>query len=478
MNSLGIKSLLILFVFTPIMFCEEHPYYGLKITMKASTLLKDNLFLLNEVLGTFKGTSFAVLNETAGEGIGKQGLTLQEIITNDGISFDEKSLSGSYSLEDNIFTYDSATDAFSMTFQFKWDFQFLGVHWMFGTGTATIDSTNLKIVQNLQSGYPVTEVKLEWNFKEFDLVGLWDIGYIQDWIEKMLNERFLTHFSEEIDNRLSLIDNTIFLPYQNIAVRFGDHLEMSILNTIAESGTDKKGADQLFVLGFHTNITVDNRPYNKALWKKTSSDESTFTGDFGACLNYEIITAMLEVMGKSRFFYHKVDLKSIGLTNELGSFLDIVPELENIYPGNEEVEMGCRTQNGAEIIDIREKDHPAVHKIQVPLSCMVTIKDKGYDFLQTDAYLRFKYEAKHKDDAFYGVLSEGVVYDFKIHDRHVNTPGLSQMLVILDSISKEMNGDVLIDATLPISVHPLRHLSFRKAQQNTNEVCFYYAEPQ
>ena len=453
---------------------KTYPYYGLRVNLAPETYAKDLMTRVNQLFSTAgKVFEFEDIKDVTGDGMTKQGMTLSLIQTSDlrftaGVS---PILSW-----DGTYFHSNYTDAsIAMDINFDWSFEFLGVHAMFGQGTATIGSSIIDIGTNF--GVRIFDfipcwIKPDWEVTILDLHGLYPFKGVEDWMLKLLNTGMTTDMNLMIGEKITYpLGTSIMRNYENAQSSMSKKTEVVLRNEFWRSAAQ----DNHLILSFKSNVTLLERAYNKAIWRYISTPVDTSKA-IEICMNYEWIPDTMEVLGKSRQYYEVITTNITAIRPTVAVFSNIIPGLTDMYPAEMGVNMGCRESNSYDIVDLKCGGEGVVcHQMQIPFDCTFATNDTyGATFLTSTVFARGTYipmiSEKHGLKAS---LSDMFLHYYR-HNPPLSTTGETSLNMVLEDIVDYMNQKEVLDDGLIIK--PNRNNPFLSAKLNDHDACFYYSE--
>ena len=454
---------------------DDYPYYGLRVNLAPETYAKDLMDTVTHLFSKAGGVfSFDDVTDVVGTGMTKQGMTLSLIQTSDFKFTEGASPSISW---DGTYFHSNYTDAsLSLDINFDWSFEFLGIHAMFGKGTATLGSTKLDIGTNF--GVRIFDfipcwVKPTFAVTKIELHGLYPIQGVKDWLMNLLTTGMTHDINMMIGEKVTYpLGTSIMKGYEFAHSSMTKGTEVLLRNEFWKSWA----VDGHLVLSFRSNVTLLNRAYNKAIWRSISTPVKT-TSPVEICMNYEWIPDTMEVLGKARQYYEVITSNITTIKPTVATFANIIPGLTDMYPAEMGVNMGCRESNSYDIVDLKcTATAPEVcHEMQIPFDCAFATNDtQGATFLTSTVFARGLYtpivSEKHGLKA---KLSMMFLHYYR-HSPPLSTTGETSLNMILEDIVDFLNGQEVLDDGLIIT--PNRNNPFIEVMLNDHDACFYYGE--
>jgi hypothetical protein len=466
-------TLLLLIGFWNICFSAALPFRGMRVIKTLDLLQTDNIFLIQQFMKEVQFLPLPPIEVVSGTDFTKQGLFLANIqawnmstntsaliITKTGMS------------KGGEFYFESQGNASHVDVKFDWSFEFMGVHVFFGDGNVALESTSLNFTQNYEQNLPKTSIEVVWEIQDLWIKGVWGTKPMEKWIRGAIETYMLANVTLAMNERIDVFDDQIMSEFYSIPIKYPNNLNMTILNTLynVASFTDEYSEKASF--GYISNITVDDRPYNKMIWREISTDASGLY-DLAVCYPMEIIPAFLEVQAKSRYFYWSVNVTEVfGLADTVSGFADVFPELADRYPSTEKVSIGCRPIDM--IVDlVSEKSYQ--HLMQIPVVCTFDVRRTGERFLNVDVFFRANYEAKRSEigNLFASIENVEIAHIFP----HPHIPA-TQLAVVINMLTDLCDPIAHIEILHPGISTPF----FRNDAQykeigftaRAEDVCFWY----
>lgn len=199
-----------------------------------------------------------------------------------------------------------------------------------------------------------------------------------------------------------------------------------------------------------TNIGVLDRPYNKTLFKNIPLQNLQGTEVAKTCITDSGLLAIPEVTAKAREFIIIVDSKDIGFGPQVMDMVSVIPKVQEIFKGNEDMDIGCKTNSNFDIVLI---NNLLTRELQIPFTCSFSGKDSGYNILDIDIVARSKYEVNGDfEKGINVVVKDPVMYSYSYQG--IAGPVSDFMLIqaAADKISKTLHGKTLLKENLKLSM--------------------------
>ena len=461
-------------------------YYGLRVSMSQSAYSQDLM------------ASISTLFETAGpkfkfeDIVEEKGATLREggkisNITTGDLQF-TKGIAPSQMLWTGTYFNSSWDDAqLSLDIQFNWNFRLFGVHAAFGTGNATLTTTNILIGTNFGVhifNYFPCWIRPTWTVSQLTLSGLHPKSQLLHYLQGLLLRGMTLDMDMLIGEKITIplglsILSSYELVLNKLQIPSGSTVELLLSNSLWRSYSVK----DYLVLSFESNISISELAYNNRIWRWISTPVDTTRGEMEICINYEVIPGSVEVVGKSRIYYEVLNSR-IGLLNPtIGTFSGIVEGLGDAYPADLPVNIGCGESSLHSIIQLVDnnyteyiytEDSPRFY-LQIPIHCELATDDQyGETFLSLTIITRGYYYPKlFNGTSLYARLKHIYMYSYTYNAPYVlSYSNLALLNPILEQIVNLLNNQDVF--TPGLSLPPTRGNAFKHSILRELDACFYY----
>jgi len=446
---------------------EEVAYEGLRLDMSALTLNRDIIRTITPALNRTLNATFHSMNET-----GSFWTALH--LTNMRITYykihEERFDINKYTYNAPTYQLKGAFESIYFHISFHYRETWLGIPISTGQGSAAITNVNNLILVFFNESDPDVQLPHPWDIKNLTMGGIFAPT---TWVQSTLHKHFIPTFHRVVDDAMYDFAHNLLRTYRYIEDVFPHDIDLIFRNDIL-SVTPTVGGMYL-TIAFKTNITVNNYIHKKMYRKMNGTIVPK--GDFDYCLAAQLVPDVMDALGKGGYYDSDVPGSLWGFSTEtVREFFDIMPTLHERYTGDETFAIHCQNSRFETVNDITQRDSEyPVPQLQNPQYCFIYVVSTGEYFLLVDIFMRFYYEMKCKEEAFYGHILYAELYNYK------TLPVLPESKRLLLEPHLKSFVDFFHDSELispGVKVVPNRHddLKFDWAYIMKDEICFYYKE--
>ena len=363
----------------------------------------------------------------------------------------------------------------TLEFGFKWRFQLFGMDVLYGDATGTAKSTLAKFTQVFAGRDVVSSTAITWTHSfVVDWQDLFGVSKMLDYVFTQYNVPFA---NGAINKPLSSLTLAALRPWMDIKIPF--HSDQSLIVWMMNTFDFVGEAPANYVtLGFGTNLTGVDRPYNKRLFRSQVSKIDKPQA-CQVCMSSAMVAGILEIENKGKDFLFPVDAKKdLGLTGTLVDLAPYMPKLFERFDLNDALYIGCRPLGSVAIQMINDIPVPSGNsRVQVTLSCDFGDIPKGVSLVSSTVVFRgtlnLKYDNSTGPYNVTGVLSSPKAFSYKAAGNVVplwNVDGFASILIQIVNLAE---GFPILQAGLSVGVP----LAIKSSRYNTtlDEACFTYA---
>lgn len=347
-----------------------------------------------------------------------------------------------------------------MTFScsYNWYFSLLDVYLLFGTGTSVIESTSISVALSAPNAVPSISIDYALAEPQHSISGaLLFGGMAGKWVTRLFNKALLPTPVKDIIFVPSATKGLSDLLGYWVSIKLPFFPDTNKLDVVLKSEfLDVNGAGDSIILGLKTNITVEDRPYNKMAWKNLETEIPFKTYKYQACFSADLLVGIVEVIGKARNFI----LDFTGADTELatvGSLFRMMPRLAELFGPSETLYIGCRPIGSNDMVPIIDKAVNAdTIRGQSAWSCMLGSKPRGVDIVEFQIFQRGNLVKKGSADSGTFTLKLGYekpsAFFSKIGASLVPVEDYTEFSLIADKLTAFFSGAALYNNGLKFSI--------------------------
>eukprot|EP00826_Nyctotherus_ovalis_P008601 TRINITY_DN12236_c0_g1_i15.p1 TRINITY_DN12236_c0_g1~~TRINITY_DN12236_c0_g1_i15.p1 ORF type:complete len:422 (+),score=126.96 TRINITY_DN12236_c0_g1_i15:75-1340(+) len=238
---------------------------------------------------------------------------------------------------------------------------------------------------------------------------------------QLINDTFIDgvveYFAKRVNANMKLYSNWFAI------TPFADKdVPITLYSELQKIMTPPENPPSLVHFCLKTNVGVLDRPYNKTLLKPVFLETMKEKEVARVCITDSGLLAIPEVRAKAREFIIIVDSKDIGFGPQVMDMISVVPKVQEIFKGNEEMDIGCRTNSNLDIVLIHQ---PLAKEVQIPFICSFSGKDSGYNILNIDIIARSNYDVNGDFDKGINIVIRDpkmYSYSYPVSYTHLTLP--------------------------------------------------------
>lgn len=395
------------------------PYTGVKMTIKFDRLKEMYSSVFDYSAQVVKKMTWPNYEKIWGSSFFSLSFSLTNIKSTD-TKYDPSKLKTSLiTMKPEVLTLNRTGPALSFTFTFDYDFKLFGMSLYFGAGSLVLSSNEQDLMNVFETSGVKTYNRFSWT-PAFEIKGSNPFGAIAKLSEILFSDSFYTLVADAMKNTIHSVVSGMLAEWYTLKTPFypDGSLNMTLVNSLI---TAREAPTGFATMAFATNVTIEDRPYNKMIWKAFNPVADLGDNTFQVCFSSSLITAMVEVQGKARDFIFSVKPEQIGLKPTISELIYAMPTIETQLDPSLEMSIGCRPNGNYDIVmleDAKLTDNDI--SIQIPALCAFGAKSIGKDIVTINFFLRGKIvkkpELKDNIYSFKGIVSEAKLYSMKIAD--------------------------------------------------------------
>jgi hypothetical protein len=363
----------------------------------------------------------------------------------------------------------------TLDYSFKWRFQLFKMDVLYGAATGQAKSnkavyTQLFVNRDIKSSANIT----------------WDFTYVLDWqsmfgVSKMLDYLFGSaagYMGDVLCKPLSGIMLEGLRQWMDVKIPF--HEDQSLIVWMMNSFYAVTESPQGYVtLGFATNLTGVDRPYNKRIFREVKTPVTISKKKCQVCMTNTMTAGIMEIQSKGKDFLFPIDpVKDLGLTGTLADLAEYMPRLAEKFDLSDPLYIGCRPTNGYSIERIKDL---AVENgntvIKAAVSCDFGDRVRGIPLVSANivmrATLKMNYEESPQGYKITGNMISPKVYNYMFVNAYVPIYFPDSFASLLIQIVRLADNFPLLQSGLSVPP-PFKATAFEKVLSQ-EEVCFSYS---
>ncbi len=437
-------------------------YSGLRLDLSALSLNRDIVYVLNKTIQRTMHANYTVCKDTRGSA--HLSIYAIDIISCGAVG--SKFVTNSYKYTKPVYFMSGNPGAIIASFRFQY-LLVNGSSKINGKGYANIYPIRPDIAVTWTKPHPEVRLPDVWTVDSVKV----DTPKLAEWIQSLLEDSFAPQYRLMARGSMKEFGKVLLEKYLKINSQLpSDKVELLFTNALLDFKPTVSGTH--FSLAFHTNMTAND--YIKQGVERTMDVEvESRNRDVRVCVPIELIPISMEVLSKSGYFdSFEVKTKDWGFaTNKMSELFAIYPDLKKRYEANDMFQIACQGSR----FDTFKSYYPR-KEFSRPIYCFMTAERTGEGFMIIDSYIHTYYEAKIRDEAFYG----HAIYTKA--DNVTVTPPLSADKMALFRPHAEMYAESFHDTAIPapaLKVVPLRSAELGDAAfyfRDNGEVCAEWVE--
>ena len=455
---------------------EVVPYRGFRMTLAKTTILEIQHGVSKSAIESLKDDAWQDIVEVIGSGLFKAAFSIKKIKCT-AATFDATKVGAeSVTLANDAIAITRPGPAATITFGFEYNFQLLGFNLLFGTASITLTSAGWIQAQVFSARDISTSPSFTWSPAVAVISGTDLFKGITGWTIRLFSMKFYPSLLASLNKKINDLTLKTFDDWMNLRAPFypDGSLNMTMHNSLASLVEAPVGHINWV---YDTNVIVDNRPYNKKMWRyqKTVPTGAAYKGTFCTVIN--ILSAMLETQSKARDFTFNILPASIGLKGKLYELSYIMPRLEEHFEENMNIFIGCRPINDNSIVMIKDPEENNLEtRMQGSASCTIGVSPLGKDVVTVIFTVRGTVENAVDVDNGVGVIQGHIkdisIFDYKISGSMVPVEQPQMLQKIMTNIVNLAADKMIIPAGLYAKMPFTSQMAAPVV--TTEEFCFRY----
>ena len=443
-------------------------YEGIRLDINGLTFNRDILATIKPALNRTKQHTFHNIGEsgTLGAYLYIKNIKIQNYSINE-----DRFAMRRYQYLDPIYHLQGSFEAINFYLSFDYSMTWLGIPLSYGTGKGIVTSVSNEVLVFFNESYPDVQIPHPWDVMNITLP--WNIFSPSSWVESLLEAKFINEFHRIVDEAMFDFGKNILKPYVYVEDIFPHDIDLIFENKIIAVKPALRGS--YLSIAFDTNITV-NKTFVRNMYRRIEGEVSG-QGDFCVCMASQLTPDVIDVLGHAGFFDSKVPYYSWKFSsNTVSALFQIMPNLKNIYNGNEVFEINCAKHRFYTVNDLSlNRSTDSILEMQIPYHCTFDLADGTDRLLTVNSFLRQHYEMEAKNDSYISKGLETKAYGFN------TVPKLAQLghdliKYHLESYAKSFYGKDLLSPGIKIIPNRRDELDFAGSFTKKDEICFYYNE--
>jgi len=461
---------LLLFFLSIAFATEEVRYQGLRVDLSAITLNRDILSCITPVMIRTLEHNFRSYHEHGT----LRSLYIKDIKITEPI-IDEKLFEiDKFTFKPPIYELKGEPNCIRFSLSFKYSMTFLGLTIASGTGSGIVKNDAEKILVFFNETHPDVHIPYLWDVKDIELS--WGIFNPKEWIEKVLEDRFLTEFHEVVDDAMYDFADKLLEAYEKVEDIFGDDYDLLFYNSIMDVKATKNNS--YISIGFATNITA-NDEFVRKMYRVMTEPVSPL-GHFSYCLPAELLADSLDVLQRAGYNEMYLEGEFWGFDNStILALLHILPSLKDEYSNETEFRISCTISPGETINEVTQgkSDNPEL-EFQYPIYCtFIVLATKEVEVLIVYVYMGFKYSmmVSEENQGYIGFADRVILKGF-VEDPPLPISRRKKFNENVYSFSRMLEEGEIIAGGIKVRPNREEQLRFSKAEVKAEEICFGYDE--
>ncbi len=455
------------------------PYTGYRITLSKQELA-------NAYYGVYKAATTALTNEkwadysqTYGSGLFSLGFYVSDVKCASANFDSSKAELKNVATKDATLEVELSGNALVAGYTFSYEFKLMGMSFFFGTGALSLSSKTIHMVQEFTDDSVSTKLTVGWNTEVSKISGSDPFGGVIRWLVALTNDKLAAQLNAVYGKAVQQSSAAFYKQWAELKTPFYNDgsLNMVLRSFMQGLGEFPQG---YISFGYDTRVTVEDRPYNKMVWKMHYNDAPIESSKAQVCVAAGLVASMVEVRGKARDFLFRLTPTEVGFpTGKLSDLSEAMPMLGEVFTEDEDMTIGCRPNGDNDIVMIKDGLlSENVMRLQVPINCMFGAMPSGKLALSVNFVVRASVTKE------YGVTEAGFVsingfakspalYSFKSDFEIVPVEQNELVGRVLSKIVAKLENFKILPEPLavPLPFKPATHANVI----TKDEYCFNYA---
>eukprot|EP01022_Parablepharisma_sp_SALTPOND_P004390 TRINITY_DN120207_c1_g1_i1.p2 TRINITY_DN120207_c1_g1~~TRINITY_DN120207_c1_g1_i1.p2 ORF type:complete len:597 (-),score=20.89 TRINITY_DN120207_c1_g1_i1:3580-5370(-) len=451
-------------------------YYGIQIVRTCESILKDNLFLAENVFKELKGIDVGEFSDTHGDWWNRRALDLTHIKAVDfSHNASQFSLKNCQTLPTGHLDVVMDGQGFSWKISFDWKYSFPGVIRLAkGTGTAEIISESVELVQSYTSNVPSTNVCVKWRVASMKLNKSNKV--VNDWVRTLLSDKVLPQLTMKINLKTGPISSQIIKSYNSIVTKYPE-FHANINNTLHAATGATHEEKNYTVLLYNATISVPELKLKETVTEPTQSKPLTEVPfDYKVCYAMHLFEQYLDVMFRTEYYVRKIsDPEEYGLPGDVRYYKALIPSLSNKYSDKEKVAIECKP-NQARHVEHINYTTSLERKMLIPTQCEFYIKANKEHVLDLLVVYKTSYKIEHTGRKVYAKLGGSEIHTLETVPR-LDIQGNFRAAELADTAAAVWKG-IVVAAPDGFAVDTLRQdkYTLNAIEGRVEDVCLLFED--
>jgi len=452
-----IASLLVLILVTSCLAADPNPvgYTGFRVTFKKDLLQGYYVLDLKEATGAVAKHAWENMNFTAGSGLFSAAFFMKDLKCT--AKFEEsKGSVKKFNVANSRIEMDLAGAMVSFEYAFNYEFHLFNIPFFAGTAKLHYTSSLISLDQNFTYSDAPTAFKIAWTTVVDSITGLDLFGSITKSINTLAPKLGIA-LANVYASEFQIVTMNVLKHWMELKHPMYENnlLDMTLHNSMLAVHEYPAG---FVILGFFTKISVDDRPYNKLIWKTLYTDVPADNATLiQTCIATNLVTGIAEIRGKARDFLFRIKPADLGLSGKVSDLLPIIPGLDEFFGDDETLTVGCRPNGDNDIVMVKTANDNTEHAtIQIPINCQFGGLPTGKLALSVNFVMRATVKKVFEEDgkllAVNAYAHDTKLYSYKVDSSIAPVADFELIIRMLNKLGAKLENFQLLPKPLSIPI--------------------------